>query len=141
MILASYYQFHIEYSTSTNAGTCMVVIRLARGGRKKNPFYHIMVADRRMPRDGRFIEQVGYYNPMARGHDVRLRIEASRVAYWISQGAIASLRVKCLIKQLEKLPEEAQKGGLRKGELKRIQANQSVNDRTSRVVEEKAKIK
>lgn len=87
----------------------MVVIRLARRGSKKNPFYHIVVADRRMPRDGRFIEQVGYYNPMARGHDVRLRIVKDRVFYWLSQGASTSLRVKYLIKQIEQLPEEAKK--------------------------------
>lgn len=102
----------------------MVVIRLARGGSKKNPFYHIVVTDKRMPRDGRFIERVGYYNPMARGHDIRLHIEKDRIAYWLSQGAATSLRVKHLCKQLEKSSEEAQKGGLRKGELKRAQAEQ-----------------
>lgn len=103
----------------------MVVIRLSRGGSKKNPFYHIVVADRRDPRDGRFIEHVGYYNPMARGHDVRLQIEKERIEHWLGQGAQASLRVKHLIKMLEKSPEEAQKGGARKGELKRMQAEQS----------------
>ena len=118
----------------------MIVIRLARGGRKKNPFYHIMVADRRMPRDGRFIEQVGYYNPMARGHDTRLQIETDRISYWLGQGAMTSLRVKHLIKQLEKLPEEAQKSGLCKGELKRIQAEQSAKVQKSKMAE-KMKVK
>lgn len=103
----------------------MVVIRLARGGSKKNPFYHIVVADCRHPRDGRFIEHVGYYNPMARGRDVQLQVEKERIAYWLDQGAQATLRVKHLIEKLEKSPEEAQKGSLRKGELKHLQAEQS----------------
>ncbi len=70
----------------------MVVIRLARTGSKNNPFYHIVIADKRKPRDGRFIERVGYYNPMARGQDVRLQIESERVDYWLGQGAQASDR-------------------------------------------------
>nr|WP_304984995.1 30S ribosomal protein S16 [Coxiella-like endosymbiont] len=114
----------------------MVVIRLARGGSKKNPFYHIVVANKRMPRDGRFIERVGYYNPIARGHDVRLRVEKDRVNYWLSQGAAASLRVKHLFKQLEKSPEKAQKAGPRKGELKRAQAEQSAKTQKAKIAEE-----
>lgn len=118
----------------------MVVIRLARRGRKKSPFYHIVVADGRMPRDGRFIEQVGYYNPMARGNDVRLRIVKDRVFYWISQGASTSLRVKYLIKQLEKLPEEAKKGAPYKGEPKRVRVEQSEEAQKDKAAE-KAKAK
>ncbi|AKQ33828.1 30S ribosomal protein S16 [Candidatus Coxiella mudrowiae] len=114
----------------------MVIIRLARGGSKKKPFYHIVVTNRRMPRDGRFIEQVGYYNPMARGHDVRLRVEKDRIAYWLSQGAAASLRVKHLFKQLKKSPKEAQKGDPRKGELKRAQAEQSAKAQKAKMAEE-----
>lgn len=103
----------------------MVVIRLARGGNKKKPFYHIVVANKRMPRDGRFIERVGYYNPIARGHDVQLRVQKDRITYWLGQGAAASLRVKYLLKQLETFPEKAQKSGPPKSELKQTQAEQS----------------
>jgi len=103
----------------------MVVIRLSRGGSSKNAFYHIVVADRRKPRDGRFIEHVGYYNPMARGQDVRLKVEAERIQYWISKGAKATERVMHLITELEKTPEKAQQAGLRRGEQKRQQAEQA----------------
>ena len=85
----------------------MVVIRLARGGSKRNPFYQLVIADRRMPRDGRFIERVGYYDPMVKGHNMQLRVERDRVTYWLGQGAAASLRVKHLIKQLKKSLEAA----------------------------------
>lgn len=77
----------------------MVVIRLARGGSKKNPFYNIVVADRRKPRDGRFIERIGFYNPMARGEAVRLELLKERAEHWIAQGAQASARVNSLIKE------------------------------------------
>ena len=87
----------------------MVVIRLSRSGNKKNPFYHVVVADRRSPRDGRFIERVGYYNPMARGQDIRLQLKKERISHWISKGAQTSLHVKHLIKKLEKFSEETKK--------------------------------
>lgn len=77
----------------------MVTIRLARGGAKKRPFYHIVVADSRKSRDGRFIERVGFYNPIAAGKEVRLQIDKDRLNYWISQGAQASERVAGLVKQ------------------------------------------
>lgn len=76
----------------------MVVIRLARSGAKKNPFYHITVADRRNKRDGRFIERVGFFNPVARGGEERLKIDVPRVEYWIRQGAQPSDRVAKLVK-------------------------------------------
>jgi small subunit ribosomal protein S16 len=76
----------------------MVVIRLSRGGAKKRPFYHIVVADKRRARNGRFIEQVGYYNPIASGKDVRLKLNIERIQEWIAKGAQASDRVKYLIK-------------------------------------------
>ena len=65
----------------------MLTIRLARAGVKKRPFFHIRVADSRKPRDGRFIEKVGYFNPIASGQEVRLEVDQERVDYWISQGA------------------------------------------------------
>ncbi|MFT6188946.1 MAG: small subunit ribosomal protein S16 [Oleispira sp.] len=76
----------------------MVVIRLSRSGSKKRPFYHLSVADERNPRDGRFIERVGFFNPVARGSEEALRVDAERVAYWISKGAQPSARVAKLLK-------------------------------------------
>lgn len=77
----------------------MVTIRLARGGSKKRPFYHITVADSRNSRDGRFIERVGFFNPIARGQEERLRVDSDRVDYWLGQGAQLSDRVASLLKQ------------------------------------------
>lgn len=76
----------------------MVTIRLARGGAKKRPFYHITVCDSRRSRDGRFIERIGFYNPLARGQEERLRLDLERMAYWQSQGAQVSPRVSTLAK-------------------------------------------
>ena len=76
----------------------MVTIRLARGGSKKRPFYHLTVTDSRKSRDGRFIERVGFFNPVARGQEERLRIDRDRVDYWLGQGAQASERVAQLLK-------------------------------------------
>lgn len=81
----------------------MVTIRLARGGTKKRPFYHIVVADSRSPRDGRSIERVGLFNPIARGAEERLRIEIDRVQHWLSKGAQPSERVAKLISDNAKL--------------------------------------
>lgn len=77
----------------------MVTIRLARHGAKKNPFYHVTVTDRAAPRDGRFIERVGFFNPVARGHSEGLRIDLGRVDHWLSVGAQPSERVRKLIKR------------------------------------------
>jgi small subunit ribosomal protein S16 len=77
----------------------MVVIRMARGGAKNRPFYNIVVADSRMPRDGRFIERIGFYNPKAAGAEQPLRIALDRVAHWVSHGAQPSAAVKKLIKR------------------------------------------
>lgn len=78
----------------------MVTIRLARGGSKKNPYYYVTVADKRNARNGRFIERVGFYNPLARGQEERLRIDLERVNYWRGQGAQTSERVASLLKQV-----------------------------------------
>lgn len=80
----------------------MVTIRLARHGAKKNPFYHIAVADRRAKRDGRFIERVGFFNPLARGREEALRVDLERVDHWLAEGAKPSDRVRQLIKQARK---------------------------------------
>lgn len=80
----------------------MVTIRLARSGAKKRPFYHIVVADSRRARGGRYIERVGFFNPIAIGGEERMRIELERVNHWISQGAQPSDRVASLIKDQAK---------------------------------------
>ena len=77
----------------------MVVIRLARGGAKKRPFYNMVVADSRTRRDGRFIERIGFYNPIATEKEEGLRIAADRLSYWQQQGAQLSLTVARLVKQ------------------------------------------
>ena len=77
----------------------MVVIRLSRGGAKKRPFYTLVVADSRSRRDGRFIERIGYYNPVASEKEENLRIAADRLNYWISQGAQLSETVSRLVRQ------------------------------------------
>lgn len=87
----------------------MVVIRLSRGGAKKRPFYHIVVADKQRARNGRFIEQVGYFNPIAAGKDVRLNIDIERIQQWIAKGAQPSDRVKHLIKVHSQTASAAEK--------------------------------
>lgn len=77
----------------------MVVIRLARGGAKKRPFYNMVVADSRTRRDGRFIERIGFYNPIATEKEEGLRIAVDRLNYWQQQGAQLSLTVARLVKQ------------------------------------------
>ncbi|MGE4348738.1 MAG: 30S ribosomal protein S16 [Candidatus Berkiella sp.] len=80
----------------------MVVIRLARKGAKKRPFYSIVVSDKRSARDGRYIERVGYFNPVAQGKETKLLMVNERVQHWIERGAQPSLRVAALWKEWEK---------------------------------------
>ena len=80
----------------------MVVIRLARGGARKRPFYNIVAADSRNRRDGRFIERVGFYNPVASGNAQSLVVNAERLAYWQQNGAQLSPTVARLVKQAAK---------------------------------------
>jgi small subunit ribosomal protein S16 len=80
----------------------MVVIRLARTGAKKSPFYHVVATDKRNSRDGRYIERLGYYNPMARGQEKVLELQQERVDYWLDKGAQPSERVNNLLKRLKK---------------------------------------
>jgi small subunit ribosomal protein S16 len=76
----------------------MVTIRLSRGGAKNRPFYQVVVTDSRSGRDGRYIERVGFFNPLARGNEEKLRLDSERVEYWKSKGAQPSERVAKLIK-------------------------------------------
>jgi len=80
----------------------MVVIRLARAGAKKRPFYHIVVTDSRRRRDSNHIERIGYFNPVARGQEVPLHLEAERLAHWQGVGAQLSDRVQFLVRSLAK---------------------------------------
>lgn len=77
----------------------MVSIRLSRGGAKKRPFYQIVVADGRLKRDGRYIERIGFFNPVATGGEVRLRLDCARAEHWIGRGAKLSERVAGLLKE------------------------------------------
>ena len=87
----------------------MVVIRLARGGAKKRPFYNVVVADSRSRRDGRFIERVGFYNPIAQGNEEALRLSVDRISYWQERGAKLSDTVAGLVKRkaTEQAPQPA----------------------------------
>ena len=80
----------------------MVSIRLSRAGAKKRPFYHLVVTDSRNRRDGRYIERLGYFNPVGREHEENLKIDLERVDYWIGQGAQPSDRVVSLLKTRRK---------------------------------------
>ena len=84
----------------------MLTIRLARHGGKKKPFYHVTVAERSAKRDGRFIERVGFYNPVARGQEEELRIDLARVDYWLSTGAQPTDRVTALVARWRKVQAE-----------------------------------
>lgn len=80
----------------------MVVIRLARGGAKKRPFYQVVVTDSRNPRDGRFIERIGFYNPTAQGQAEKFRLDTARFAHWVALGAQPSDRVAAIAKAAQK---------------------------------------
>ena len=80
----------------------MVTIRLSRGGAKKAPFYHVVATDSRNRRDGRYLERLGYYNPMAKGDAIETNIDLSRVDYWVGHGAQMSDRVKQIVKTYRK---------------------------------------
>ncbi len=80
----------------------MVTIRLSRGGAKKQPYYRVVVTDSRNRRDGRYLERVGLFNPVARGNDPELSLELDRIDHWVSQGAKLSERVTKLLKAYRK---------------------------------------
>ena len=86
----------------------MVIIRLARSGAKKNPYYFVTVADERKPRDGSFIERLGFFNPSAKGQEERLRVDNEKIDLWLSKGAQLSSRVRALVAESKLTPEEVQ---------------------------------
>lgn len=105
-------------------------IRLARGGAKKRPFYRIVIADSRSPRDGRFIERLGFYNPLLpREHPERLKLDAERVKYWLSRGAQPTERLQRFLADAKlitfALPERPKKSAPRKKARERMAAQQA----------------
>ncbi len=80
----------------------MLVIRLARAGSKKRPFYHLVAADKRSSRDGSYIERLGFFNPVARGQEERLRLNRDRITHLVQVGAQLSHRVQVLVKEWDK---------------------------------------
>jgi len=120
----------------------MLTIRLARTGAKKRPFFHIRVADSRKPRDGRFIERVGIFNPIASGQEVGLEIDQERFDYWLSKGAQPSDRVLTLLKQSKETPEEAIKRQSIKDakRLKKLAAKAALKVEEAPVAEEAAPV-
>ncbi|MBA2657815.1 MAG: 30S ribosomal protein S16 [Tatlockia sp.] len=84
----------------------MVVIRLSRAGAKKRPFYNMVVTDSRKRRDGGYIERIGYFNPVARGQELRLHLEMDKLTHWKNIGAQLSDRVSSLVKEYEKKAAE-----------------------------------
>jgi small subunit ribosomal protein S16 len=85
----------------------MVSIRLQRGGAKKRPFYHIVATDSRTPRDGRYLERLGFYNPIAKGKEESMKIDLERVDYWVGVGAQTSDSVGGLVKKYRKAAQAA----------------------------------
>lgn len=125
----------------------MVIIRLSRGGSKKNPFYNVVVADSRNRRDGRFIERIGFYNPMAKIGTEALRIDNERVTHWKGHGALLSDSVHRLVKLHAKGPEaivalkkkDADKVELRKAKEAAKKAEELKAAMDAKEAEEKAK--
>ena len=125
----------------------MVIIRLSRGGSKKNPFYNVVVADSRNRRDGRFIERIGFYNPMAKIGTEALRIDNERVTHWKGHGALLSDSVNRLVKLHAKGPEaivalkkkDADKVELRKAKEAAKKAEELKAAMDAKEAEEKAK--
>ena len=99
--------FNSLYSLISLGENIMVIIRLARSGAKKRPFYHVVVADQRCPRDGRFIERIGFFNPVAKGKEEKVLLKRERIAHWVSQGAQLSQRVLTLVKAWDNTKTDA----------------------------------
>ena len=116
----------------------MVVVRLAKSGAKKNPYYFITVADSRKPRDGAFIERLGFFNPSAKGSEERMRFNIERLDHWIGQGAQLSDKVKELAKDARLSPDELQEKLERKKE-KRDKRKEAIKAKKVAELEAKAK--
>jgi small subunit ribosomal protein S16 len=110
----------------------MVKIRLTRGGAKKRPFYHVVVTDQRNKRDGRYLERLGFFNPIAKGAEAGLRIDTARVEHWVKQGAQLSDRVAELMKRVAKLPADTAEGEA-KPKTKKSAAGKAKQDKAAEV--------
>ncbi len=116
-----------------------VKIRMSRGGRKKQPFYSIVVADHRMPRDGRFIEKLGYFDPMSKDKEAALKWDAERVTHWLNTGAQPSSRVTKFVLE-QKLGSDKVREKLQKrvdGRIKAVQGRLAA-EKAAKEAEEKA---
>ncbi|OGT53886.1 MAG: 30S ribosomal protein S16 [Gammaproteobacteria bacterium RIFCSPHIGHO2_12_FULL_42_13] len=113
----------------------MLVIRLARAGVRKSPFYHVVAADSRRARGGRFIERLGFYNPMARGPETTLQLNLERIEHWISKGAQPSPRVSLIIKTNKK-DADINKVKPTKSELKTAQIKASESQKPKKTLSE-----
>ncbi|MDA8607530.1 30S ribosomal protein S16, partial [Gammaproteobacteria bacterium] len=116
----------------------MVVVRLAKSGAKKNPYYFITVADSRKPRDGAFIERLGFFNPSAKGSEERMRFNVDRLDHWISQGAQLSDKVKELAKDARLSPDDLQ-AKLDAKKDRRVQKKEAIKAQKISELEAKAK--
>ena len=110
----------------------MVVIRLSRSGNKNRPYFNVVVADSKKPRDGRFIERIGFYNPMAREGSEALRLETGRIEYWQGHGALLSDTVTRIVKLHAKGPD-----GL--AEMKKKDAEKAASKKAKKEAEKLAK--
>ena len=104
----------------------MVVIRLSRAGTKKRPFYHICVSDRRKARDGKFIEKIGFYNPIAKDGEEKIKLDHERYEYWKSVGAIPSDTVNMLFERSNMSEEEIAKIEQKKTEQKQKRKEKAI---------------
>ena len=117
----------------------MVVIRLSRAGAKKRPFYHMVVTDSRQRRDSNYVEELGYFNPIARGQEKRLHLDLEKISYWQGVGAQLSDRVKSLVKEFKKtlpvipaITEEAiKKAALPKKTVKKADADKATEKKAA----------
>ena len=114
----------------------MVVIRLSRAGAKKRPFYHICVSDRRNKRDGKFIERIGFYNPIAKETEEKIRFDHERYDHWLSVGAKPSDTVLMLLKRSKMTDEEINKIEEKKTEQKQRKKQEAVLKKQEEAVKE-----
>ncbi len=115
----------------------MVRIRLSRQGSKNNPYYHIIIADARAARDGKRIEKIGTFNPVARGQACRLELNEERLTYWQEKGAQASLRVKKLIKETRLSATKPRAALVSNKERRKQQSEDSIKANKAKKVSEK----
>ena len=119
----------------------MVKIRLSRAGANKRPFYHLVVTDSRDKRDGRYIERLGFYNPLGKGKEEDIRVDLDRVQFWVERGAQISDRVKKLLKLIKISKEDREKIKNLKQEKRKLKKHEAklANQAPAEEVKEEAK--